>query len=238
MSRLCTYVVPALAAWAWSLYAAGAALADTATLEQPQGQSADAIDSIYRAVLGVTVTIFVLVAGWLVYAAVRFRVRSGDPVVDPPQVHGSRRLEIGWTVVPILILIGLAGYTFAKMPDVKDVPATHMTVRVQGVQFAWNYTYANGKHPKDAATLVIPTNTPVKLLVTSKDVNHDWWVPKLGYKIDAIPGRTNSTWIEADRPGTYTGQCAEFCGVGHATMLITVKAVPRGQFQQYLGSLS
>jgi cytochrome c oxidase subunit 2 len=224
-------------ACAWLLLAAGPALADTATLPRPEGPSADAIDNIYRAVLGVTVTIFVLVAGWLLYVAIRFRQRPGDPDVEPPQVHGSRRLEIGWTIVPVLILVALSAYTFVELPDVKDVPAGAQVVRVQGLQFAWNYTYANGAHPKDAATLVIPTRTPIKLLVTSKDVIHDWWVPDLGYKIDAIPGKTNTTWIEADQPGTYRGQCAEFCGVGHATMLITVKAVPKQEFSRYMASL-
>jgi cytochrome c oxidase subunit 2 len=98
-----------------------------------------------------------------------------------------------------------------------------MVVNVTAQQFQFSYTYganagaAEGKAPSDAATLVVPENTPVKLQVHAKDVDHDWWVPSLGPKVDAIPGQTTTTWFRADHIGTYHGQCAEFCGVGHAT---------------------
>ena len=172
---------------------APAALADTATPENPVGPASHAIDNIYRAVIGTTMVIFILVGGWLVYSAIRFRARPGRPV-DPPQVHGSSRLEWGWTIVPVLILVGLAGYTFHKLPDVKDAPSDALVVNVVAQQFQFSYTYganagaAEGKAPSDAATLVVPENTAVKLEVRAKDVDHDWWVPSLGPKVDAIPG--------------------------------------------------
>jgi cytochrome c oxidase subunit 2 len=173
---------------------AAPALADTATFEQPAGPAASAIDHVYRAVLGVTVTIFVLVGGWLLYSALRFRVRRGESNIEPPQVRGSTRLEIGWTLAPVLVLAALAGYTLDNIPA-------------------------------------------VKLEVKSKDVDHDWWVPALGPKIDAIPGQTNSTWFKATRTGTFKGQCAEFCGLGHATMLITVKVVTPAEWSTYTAKL-
>ncbi len=221
---------------------APAALADTATPENPVGPASHAIDNIYRAVIGTTMVIFILVGGWLVYSAIRFRARPGRPV-DPPQVHGSSRLEWGWTIVPVLILVGLAGYTFHKLPDVKDAPSDALVVNVVAQQFQFSYTYganagaAEGKAPSDAATLVVPENTAVKLEVRAKDVDHDWWVPSLGPKVDAIPGQTTTTWFRADHIGTYHGQCAEFCGVGHATMLITVKVVSADDWQSYAGGL-
>jgi cytochrome c oxidase subunit 2 len=224
------------------LLLAPAALADTATPENPVGPASHAIDNIYRAIIGTTMVIFILVGGWLVYSAIRFRARPGRHI-DPPQVHGSSRLEWGWTIVPVLILIGLAGYTFHKLPDVKDAPAGAMVVNVTAQQFQFSYTYganagaAEGKAPSDAATLVVPENTPVKLRVRAKDVDHDWWVPSLGPKVDAIPGQTTTTWFRADHIGTYHGQCAEFCGVGHATMLITVKVVSADDWQSYAGGL-
>jgi cytochrome c oxidase subunit 2 len=219
------------------LIAASPALAATATLQQPDSPNAHAIDDIYRAVLGVTVTIFVLVGGWLVYSAVRFRERKGEPAYEPPQFHGSFRLEVGWTIVPILILAALCAYTFAKLPDVIGTSSNAMVVKVQGVQFAWNFTYANGKSPSGSSTLVLPVDTPVKLLVTSGDVNHDFWVPDLSPKIDAIPGQTNTLEFKPTAVGTFHGQCAEFCGLGHATMLITVRVLPKDQFRTYMSKL-
>jgi len=108
---------------------AAPALADTATFEQPAGPAASAIDHVYRAVLGVTVTIFVLVGGWLLYSALRFRVRRGEPNIEPPQVRGSTRLEIGWTLAPVLVLAALAGYTIDNIPAVKDAPSDAMVVK-------------------------------------------------------------------------------------------------------------
>jgi cytochrome c oxidase subunit II len=240
-SRLRT-LAAAVTAVVAPLALAPAALADTATPENPVGPASHAIDNIYRAVIGTTMVIFILVGGWLVYSAIRFRARPGRPI-EPPQVHGSSRLEWGWTIVPVLILIGLAGYTFHKLPDVKDSPADSMVVNVVAQQFQFSYVYgansgaAEGKAPATAATLVVPEDTPVKLEVHSRDVVHDWWVPSLGPKVDAIPGQTTTTWFRANHVGTYTGQCAEFCGVGHSTMLITVKVVSAAEWQTFAGGL-
>ena len=223
-------------------FGAAPAAADTATFEHPAGPASHAMDDIYRAVLGVTVTIFVLVGGWLLYSALRFRVRPGDPDIEPPQVHGSTRLELGWTLAPILVLVALSAYTFANLDTVKDAPSNAMIVNVRSQQFAFSYLYgansgASGKAPSDATTLVVPVDTPVKVEVRSVDVDHDWWVPALGPKIDAIPGQTNSTWFRADQTGTYRGQCAEFCGLGHATMGITVKVVSKADWNSYTAKL-
>jgi cytochrome c oxidase subunit 2 len=223
-------------------FGAPPAEADTATFRHPVGPASNAMDDIYRAVLGVTVTIFVLVGGWLLYSALRFRVRRGDPDIEPPQVHGSTRLELGWTLAPILVLVALSAYTFDHLGTVKDPPSNAMVVNVRSQQFAFSYTYGpnsgvSGKAPSDATTLVVPVDTPVKVLVRSVDVDHDWWVPSLGPKIDAIPGQTNSTWFRANQTGTYTGQCAEFCGLGHATMTITVKVVSKSDWNAYTAKL-
>jgi cytochrome c oxidase subunit II len=213
------------------------ALADVATPEEPVSPNAKAMDDVYFAILGVTITVFVLVGGWLLYSAIRFRARPGDPI-EPPQIHGSTRLEIGWTIVPILILVGLAGYTLAKLPDVQDAPKGAREVKVVGFQFGWEFKgVGNFKLPKNmpANTLIIPVNTPVKLSMTSRDVIHDWWVPELGQKKDMWPGATTDTWIDARKTGTYDGQCSEFCGTGHADMSITVKVVSKEQFSKLGG---
>ena len=227
-----------------TLLALGAtpAAADTATFQHPAGPASHAMDDVYRAVLGVTVTIFVLVGGWLLYSALRFRVRPGEPDVEPPQVHGSTRLELGWTLAPILVLAALSAYTLNHVGTVKDAPSNAIVVNVKAQQFTFSYLYgansgASGRAPSTPSTLVVPVHTPVRLEVRSIDVDHDWWVPALGPKIDAIPGQTNTTWFQADHTGTFTGQCAEFCGLGHATMTITVKVVSRADWDAYTAKL-
>lgn len=222
---------------------AAPAMADTATFNSPAGPASSAVDHIYRAVLGVTVTIFALVGGFLLYSALRFRARKGDTGVEPPQVHGSTRLELAWTIVPVLVLIALSAYTLDHVNTVAHAPKNAMVVNVEAQQFSFSYTYgansgATGKAPSNPATLVVPVHTPVKLEVRSKDVNHDWWVEPLGPKIDAIPGQTNSTWFQADHTGTFHGQCAEFCGLGHATMTITVKVVSSADWTTYTAKLA
>ncbi len=242
MLRLRPFALAAFTAVTLLAFWAAPAAADTATFQHPAGPAASAMDHVYRAVLGVTVTIFVLVGGWLLYSALRFRVRRGETHAEPPQVHGSTRLELAWTIAPVLVLVALSAYTLDHVGTVEDAPANSMLVHVQAQQFSFTYVYgANsgvaGKAPSNAATLVVPENTPVKLDVRSKDVNHDWWVPALGHKIDAIPGQTNTTWFKATRTGTFRGQCAEFCGLGHATMVITVKVVSQSDWNAYTAKL-
>jgi len=243
MRRLRPLALAAFTAVTVPALLAAPAMADTATFNSPAGPASSTIDHIYRAVLGVTVTIFALVGGFLLYSALRFRAPKGDAGVEPPQVHGSTRLELAWTIVPVLVLIALSAYTLDHVNTVADAPKNAMVVNVEAQQLAFSYTYgANsgvvGKSPSNASTLVVPVHTPVKLDVRSKDVNHDWWVESLGPKIDAIPGQTNSTWFRADRTGTYHGQCAEFCGIGHATMVITVKVVSSSDWSAYTAKLA
>ena len=199
--RLLGMLTAILAATLTSLLLAGSALADTATPEEPVSPNATAIDDIYLVILGATITIFVLVGGFLLYSSIRFRERPGDP--DPPQTHGSTRLELGWTIVPILIVLGIAGYTLYKLPSVDDTPDDAMKVHVLAQQFTWSFEYPDGMKPKSTAanTLFVPEGKAVELEINSKDVIHDWWVPELGQKVDAIPGRTTTTWFKADAAG-------------------------------------
>jgi cytochrome c oxidase subunit 2 len=236
-SRLQRTLLATLSAILLQLALPLSAMADVATPEQPTSPNAAAINDVYFAILGVTVTVFVLVGGWLLYSAIRFRARPGDPI-EPPQIHGSTRLEIGWTIVPVLILVGLAGYTLAKLPKVEDVPDGARVVKVVGFQFGWRFTGQGGfTLPKNQQpnTLVVPVDTPIKLELTSTDVIHDWWVPELSQKKDMWPGTITDTWMRAERTGTYEGQCSEFCGTGHADMNIIVRVVTKEQFSKMGG---
>jgi len=183
--------------------------------------------------------IFVVVEVALVFFIVKYRNRGRPVDAEGPQIRGHLNLELAWTAVPLLILVAIAIFTFYELPGIDDVPAAgaagpQMRVDVEGRQFYWQFTYPNGVIAID--TMRVPVNRPVRLEVTSPldDVIHSWWIPALGGKIDAIPGHPNHTWFEVKKPGTFTGQCAEFCGIQHAAMRATVQAVPASDFDSWL----
>ena len=143
----------------------------------------------------------------------------------------------------MLVLFVIAAFIFLELPGIKDTPdATageqQLEIKVTGRQFYWQYEYPNGVIAID--TMVAPQGAPITLEVVApdNDVIHSWWIPALGGKIDAIPGRTNETWFQADKVGTYTGQCAELCGLEHARMLASVKVVPQAEFDAWLAAPS
>ncbi|MCL6595585.1 MAG: cytochrome c oxidase subunit II [Firmicutes bacterium] len=182
--------------------------------------------------------IFLVVAGVLVVAVIRFRERRGQERELPPQVEGNTALEVVWTIVPILLLAILGVVTVAgSFTLARLAPSSRaLVVQVTGHQYWWAYTYPS-LGITTANDLHIPVGEKVDLELTSKDVMHAFWVPRLGGKTDLVPGRTNYMWIEADRPGVYTGQCAEFCGTGHADMRLVVEAQTPAQFQAWVQSM-
>jgi cytochrome c oxidase subunit 2 len=220
---------------------AGSALADGGGFSpvKPASPNAERISTTYWFVFGFAAAIFLLVEIALVVFIVRFRSRGRSRDVEGPQVRGHVRLELLWTAVPVLMLATISVFVFYKLPGIKDVPSagaagSQLQVGVEGRQFYWEFTYPNGVVAIDH--LRVPVGRPVRLEVTSpvEDVIHSWWIPALGGKVDAIPGHPNHTWFEAKRAGTYTGQCAEFCGIQHAAMRATVEAVPADQFDTWL----
>jgi cytochrome c oxidase subunit II len=204
----------------------------------PASPNAERIRDGYWLVLGITGAIFVLVEAALILFIVRFRSRGRPREVEGPQIVGHSRLELIWTAIPVLILIGIGAFVFYKLPGIKDVPKAtaageHLNVRVEGHQFYWRFTYPNGVVAVNE--LRVPVGRVVDLDVTAPafDVIHSWWVPRLGGKIDAIPGKTNETWFRAEKKGVFRGQCAEFCGVQHALMRATVRVVSRAEFDRW-----
>lgn len=193
------------------------------------GPNACDIVSVYTSIFWIAMTVLVVVGGLLVYAALRFR-RVDDR--EPAQVHGNPRLEILWTAIPVLIVSFLFVRTTLRMDYVRNGPPPQQTVQVTGIQWAWSFKYSNGK--TSFGTLTIPVGQVVRLQVTSKDVLHAFWVPRLGGQIYAKPGYQNNGWIEASQPGTYYGQCNELCGVSHYAMTLQVNAVSADQYQAFL----
>jgi cytochrome c oxidase subunit 2 len=166
---------------------------------------------------------------------VKYRSRGRARAVEGAQVHGHTRLELIWTVFPVVILAAIAAVVFWELPSIDREPAAATNpihVTVEGHQFYWQFDYPNGA--RSINKLVVPTGAVVDLKIKSADVIHSWWIPALGGKIQAIPGRTNHTWFRANKDATFTGQCAELCGVFHASMLATVATKPLSSYRAYI----
>jgi cytochrome c oxidase subunit II len=205
----------------------------------PESPNADGIRTSYLFITIFTVAIFLLVEGLLVAFIWKYRRRKRPRFEDGAPVHGATRLELAWTGGPVIVLFIIAVFVFAELPGIKNIPTAtageeQLEIKITGRQFYWQFDYPNGVVAID--TMRAPAGVPVKLVVTSPDADviHSWWIPALGGKIDAIPGRTNQTWFQADKPGTYKGQCAELCGLEHAQMLASVEVMPRSDFTAWL----
>jgi cytochrome c oxidase subunit II len=239
------------------LLGAGEALADAVTPESGGGSpNAEHIDTLYKITLYVAIVIFLIVEGTLIWSLVRFRARRGGP--DAVQIRGNTPLELGWTVGAALILVVLTVVTFGYLGDIEDpAPSKRggaaersqfasvdqppppkdggptLNVKVNGQQYVWRYDYPGRQQLFSYYALVVPTDTTVTLDVTSSDVIHSWWIPKLGGKVDGVPGHTAQTWFRVDEEGTYTGECAELCGEGHADMRAVVRALPPARYEAW-----
>jgi cytochrome c oxidase subunit 2 len=245
----------AIAALAGTLVAAGPAFSDAFTPESGGSPNADDIDTLYKLIGILAIIVFVAVEGALVWALVKFKARKGTVAA---QVHGNTRLEIGWTVGAAVLLVFLVVVTFVMLPSIKDPAPTGknglqfassaiyastdqppppggkaLRIKVDGQQYVWRFQYPGAGGKVFAYTeMVVPADTTVVLDITSDDVDHSWWIPKLGGKMDAIPGYTNHSWFKG-RLGYYTGQCAELCGRNHANMLAAVRVVTPDAYQKW-----
>lgn len=233
-----------------------AANAQQTTLEA-DGPAADKILDLSNLTFGIAAVVFVLVEVGALWVVWKFRQRKGDDESEfPEQIHGNTKMEIGWTMLPAVILAFLAVFTVSTVLDLADEPEDALRVRVVGQQWWWSYDYdidGDGLHADDdvnnpgiehpeefetdiiaATEMVIPVNTPVYLDIESRDVIHSYWIPALNGKKDAVPGRTHHLTLEADEPGTYVGQCTEFCGLSHAYMRMTVHALSQEDYDAWV----
>jgi cytochrome c oxidase subunit 2 len=194
----------------------------------PVSTPAKSIADLSIFVLVITGTIFVIVFGLLVYSVVKFRGRTMDAGREPAQVYGSTQIELAWTIIPILIVVVLFLATARVIHAVEDVPvsAGSLEVTVIGHQYWWEFRY-----PKlgivTANELHIPVSDPAHpsptfLQLLSADTDHSFWVPELAGKTDLIPNHPNKMWMDPQRIGVFLGQCAQYCGIQHAKMLLRV----------------
>ncbi len=174
------------------------------------------------------------------YAIVKFRKKKNDEDIIPKQVEGNIKLELAWTIIPIILLIILAFPTISKTFEHSSTKVAKgedvIKINVTAHQYWWEFEYPDLK-VKTAEDLVIPTGEKVMINLTSKDVIHAFWVPALAGKQDANPGQTTHLWLDADEAGTYKGRCAELCGASHALMYFNVKAVSPAQFKTWAANM-
>jgi cytochrome c oxidase subunit 2 len=198
----------------------------------PESPQAQAVLSLFWIVLGVAAVIFVTVAGLVITNIVRFRRRPGDSL--PRQDVGNPRLEIIWTIVPLLILTGLFVVTVRAMHAI-DPPVHDRQPDLEVVAHQW---WWEGHYPRSGAVTAnefhLPVDRTLLLRFRSGDVVHDWWVPELGRKVDVFPNHPTHLWMKIDDPGTYLGTCDEFCGAEHAWMRIRVIGETEADYEDWL----
>ncbi len=214
---------------------------------------AERIHEFHHVVLIIITLIAVFVLGLLVYVMVRFNAKSNP---TPSRTTHNTLVEVLWTVLPIMILVGIAIPSFKLLYFMDRTSKPDMTLKVTGHQWYWSYEYPdNGKIAFDSLIIpsdqlkpgqkrllevdnrvVVPVNTNVRVLITSDDVIHSWAVPAFGVKTDANPGHLNETWFRVEKPGVYYGQCSELCGINHGFMPIAVEAVSKAEFQKWVAA--
>jgi cytochrome c oxidase subunit 2 len=218
---------------------------------------AEDIRTLYAIIFVLGFIVFVGVEGVLIWCLVKYRAKRGRVAA---QIHGNTKLEIGWTVGAAVILVFLTIATFVMLPGIKNPAASDidingnpiasnaafastdqrkppegqaLNIQVNGKQYVWQFTYPGDEGVFSYTRMYVPVGMTVTLDIESDDVEHSWWIPELGGKMDALPGYTNKTWFKVTKPGTYSGQCAELCGRNHANMYAEVVALPFDEWQQW-----
>jgi cytochrome c oxidase subunit 2 len=218
---------------------------------RPKGKYAHQIDNLFTPVFWVAVVVGIFIIGAVIFIAIRFRARPGHDD-RPKQIHGSTPLEIGWTIVPAIILLVVGGFTVRTIFSLDQTPRDPLRVTVVAKQWWWQFEYPNAGGGKKkvvvADELRIPTGRDVELSLKACDTSlpgganggpgcnviHSFWVPELAGTRDVVPGRTNYMKIRAGSPGTFLGQCKEYCGLSHANMRFRVIAQSPGDFDTWL----
>jgi cytochrome c oxidase subunit 2 len=218
------------------------------------------IYGLHMLILWICVAIAAAVFGVMIYSIATFRKSKGAVAAS---FDHNTKAEIIWTVIPVLILVGMAVPAARTLVKIEDTRGSELTVKVTGYQWKWQYEYVDhgvsffstlarssdearqldsGIEPDSVEhylldvdkPLVVPQGRKVRVLITANDVIHAWWVPDFGMKKDAIPGYINEMWFNAEKPGTYRGQCAELCGRDHGFMPVVVKVLPQDEFDAWL----
>lgn len=195
--------------------------------DDPVTPVAAQVGSLFNLIMIITGGILFVV--WTVLSVAIWRYRH-QPGRIPRLVHGNIVLEIVWTVVPAILLLIIAVPSYRTLMAMETIPPPDLTVEVIGHQWYWEYRYPDSGLILTNQPLRVPAHRNIKLLLTSADVIHNWYVPDFAFKISTIPGRINQTWFRTERAGSFVGQCAELCGTLHSRMQIAVEAMPPEAF--------
>ncbi len=241
----------------WMLLLCGVGSAFASKYNMPVGVTpiSREIYTLHMTIFWIVVAIGILVFGVLIYALINHRKSQGHVAA---KFHSSLKVELIWTIIPFLILIAMAIPATRVLMLMEDDSDADLNIKITGYQWKWKYDYLDenisffsnlattqdqiqGKAPKGENYLlevdkpiVVPTHKKIRFLVTANDVIHSWWVPELGVKRDAIPGFIHEAWAKIEKPGTYRGQCAELCGVGHGFMPIVVVALDEPDYKKWV----
>ncbi|MGA2321736.1 MAG: cytochrome c oxidase subunit II [Solirubrobacteraceae bacterium] len=196
-------------------------------------------DRLYHVLVIASIPIFVLVVTVILYCVWQFRMRPGEETKDGPPIHGNTRLEVLWTTIPAILLLGLVGYSFVVLHENEEKPAHEIQVGVTGQQFAWSFQYppsVTGGAPVQSDQLYLPEGESVYFNLHSKDVIHAFWIPAFRLQEDVVPGITTHYRATPDRLGSYPIVCNLLCGLGHSLMRSTVHVVSPAVFQTWIKS--
>ena len=201
---------------------------------EPEQASTQAgpIDTLYDVLALISAFVFAAVVSILIVSVVHFRKRSPDDLRDGEPLHGNTRLEVIWTAIPAILMVGTAVYSGLVLADIEESKANERTIEVTGEQFAWTFAYVGGEQFR-SGELHLVKDTPYHFKLSAKDVLHSFWVPQFRMKKDAVPGLETDVRVTPTRLGRYTLTCAELCGLGHSTMRATVVVEEQPAFDRW-----
>jgi cytochrome c oxidase subunit II len=198
-------------------------------------------DRLYHVLVIASIPIFVLVVTVILYSVWQFHMKPGEELKDGPPIHGNTRLEVFWTAIPTVLLLGLVGYSFVVLKENEKKPAKEIQVEVYGQQFAWSYEYPKaitGGAPLKSTQLYVPENESVEFNLHSRDVIHAFWIPAFRIQEDVVPGITTHWRATPDLLGTYPVVCNLLCGLGHSLMRSKIHVVTEERFHAWIASQS
>ena len=203
---------------------------------QEGSTAAPKIDQLLDVMIVLSAFVFSLVMVMLFYALWKFKAKPGDESDGEP-IHGNTRLEIAWTVIPTIIVLFGAGYSWAVLADIEDAKKDHVTVDVFSQQYAWSFAYPGKDYAWKEGEFHVPVDRQIQFKMHAQDVIHSFWVPEWRIKKDNVPGITTTAIVTPDKVGTYQLVCTELCGFGHATMRAKVVVEPESKWKKWVEGL-
>jgi cytochrome c oxidase subunit 2 len=203
---------------------------------QEASTAAPKIDDLLNVMIVLSSFVFSLVMVMLFYALYKFRAKPGDESDGEP-IHGNTRLEIAWTLIPTIIVLFGAGYSWKVLADIETKKSDHVTVDVFSQQYAWSFAYPGKGYVWKEGEFHVPVDRQIQFKMHAQDVIHSFWVPEWRIKKDNVPGITTTATVTPDKVGTYQLICTELCGFGHATMRAKVVVEPGVEFREWVGGL-